>query len=73
MKDSIPTVKHGGGNMLRDAGQLHHTEWPMKGAMSNTGCKSPFLSQKMCHGWVFQHDDEPSDGQGNKRMAQEEA
>ncbi len=56
----IPTVKHGGGNMIRGCfsvkgiGQLHH----IKGQWTGT-CTVRAWALEMGHGWVSQHDNGP--------------
>uniref|UniRef100_A0A9J8ARW4 Transposase Tc1-like domain-containing protein n=1 Tax=Cyprinus carpio carpio TaxID=630221 RepID=A0A9J8ARW4_CYPCA len=51
-KNTIPTVKHRGGNIMlcfsaKGTGRLHRIEGQMNGTL------------KMGHGWVFQHDNDP--------------
>uniref|UniRef100_A0AAZ3QYT6 Tc1-like transposase DDE domain-containing protein n=1 Tax=Oncorhynchus tshawytscha TaxID=74940 RepID=A0AAZ3QYT6_ONCTS len=69
-KNTIPTVKHGGGNIMlwgcfsaKCTGQLHRIKRTMDGAMYR-----PILGEnlfpsaralKMGRGWVFQHDNDP--------------
>ena len=83
-KNTIATVKHGGGNLMlwgcfsaKGTGRLHRIEGRMNGAMFREilGNKPPSLrALKMGHGWVFQHDNEPKHtAQGNKGVAQKEA
>ena len=68
-KNTIPTVKHGGGNLMlrgcfsaKGTGRLHRIEGRMNGAMYREilGDNLPSVrALKMGHGWVFQHDNEP--------------
>jgi hypothetical protein len=68
-KNTIPTVKHGGGNMLWGSfsaqwtGQLHRIKRTMDGAMYRQILGENLLSSamalKMGHGLVFQHDNDP--------------
>ncbi len=75
-KNTIPTVKHGGGNIMlwgcfsaKGTGQLHRIKGTMDGAMYRQG-----QALKMGRGWVFHAWQWPkTHGQGNKRVAQEEA
>ncbi len=60
-KNTIPTVKHGGGNIMlwwcfstKGTGQLHR----IKGTMDGT-CTVRARALKMGRGWVFQHDNDP--------------
>ena len=66
-KNTIPTVKHGGGNLMvwecfsaKGTGRLHRIEWRMNGAMYRAILGDNLLpSVKMDRGWVFQHDNDP--------------
>ena len=69
-KNTIPTVKHGGGNLMlwgcfsaKGTGQLHRIEGRMNGAMYQDILADNILPSvralKMGHGWVFQHDNDP--------------
>ncbi|XDV26407.1 hypothetical protein PO909_030137 [Leuciscus waleckii] len=66
-KNTIPTMKHGGGNIIlwgcfsaKGTGQLHCIEGRMDGAMYREILANNLLPSvkalKMCHGWIFQHD-----------------
>ncbi|KAL0164053.1 hypothetical protein M9458_039806, partial [Cirrhinus mrigala] len=78
--NTIPMVKHGGGNIMhwgcfsaKGTGQMHHIKGTMDGAMYRKILGNNLLpSLKMGRGWVFQHDNDPkTHGQGNKGVAQE--
>uniref|UniRef100_A0AAZ3RFF8 Transposase n=1 Tax=Oncorhynchus tshawytscha TaxID=74940 RepID=A0AAZ3RFF8_ONCTS len=69
-KNTIPTVKHGGGNIIlwgcfsaKGTGRLHHIEGRMDGAMYRKILGNNLLPSvsalKMGRGWVFQHDNDP--------------
>ena len=69
-KNTIPTVKHGGGNLMlwgcfsaKGKGRLHRNEGRMNGAMYREILGDNFLPSvralKMGRGWVFQHDNDP--------------
>ncbi len=69
-KNTIPTVKHGGGNIMlwgwfsaKGTGRLHHIERRMDGAMYPEILANNLLPSvralKMGRGWVFQHDNDP--------------
>uniref|UniRef100_A0A673MHA2 Transposase Tc1-like domain-containing protein n=1 Tax=Sinocyclocheilus rhinocerous TaxID=307959 RepID=A0A673MHA2_9TELE len=68
-KNTIPTVKHGGGNMLwgcfsaKGTGRLHRIEGRMDGAIYREILGNNLLPSvralKMGRGWVFQHDNDP--------------
>uniref|UniRef100_A0AAY5KNT8 Transposase Tc1-like domain-containing protein n=1 Tax=Esox lucius TaxID=8010 RepID=A0AAY5KNT8_ESOLU len=69
-KNTIPTVKHGGGNIIlwgcfstKGTGRLHHIEGRMYGAMYREILANNLLPSvralKMGPGWVFQHDNNP--------------
>uniref|UniRef100_A0A9J8B6A3 Transposase Tc1-like domain-containing protein n=1 Tax=Cyprinus carpio carpio TaxID=630221 RepID=A0A9J8B6A3_CYPCA len=68
-KNTIPTVKHGGGNMLwgyfsaKGTGQLHRIKGTMDRAMYHQILGENLLPSagalKMGCGWVFQHDNDP--------------
>lgn len=69
-KNTIPTVKHGGGNIMlwgcfpaKGTGQLHRINGRMDGAMYRKILSDNFLPSsrklKMGRGWVFQHDNDP--------------
>ncbi|CDQ98778.1 unnamed protein product [Oncorhynchus mykiss] len=66
-KNTIPTVKHGGGNIIiwgcfsaKGTGRLHRIEGRMDGAMYRKILANNLLPSvralKMGRGWVFQHD-----------------
>uniref|UniRef100_A0A8C7PMU4 Transposase Tc1-like domain-containing protein n=1 Tax=Oncorhynchus mykiss TaxID=8022 RepID=A0A8C7PMU4_ONCMY len=69
-KNTIPTVKHGGGNIFlwgcfsaKGTGRLHRIEGRMDGAMYREILANNLLpsvrSLKMGRAWVFQHDNDP--------------
>ncbi|CDQ86387.1 unnamed protein product [Oncorhynchus mykiss] len=70
-KNTIPTVKHGGGNIIlwgcfsaKGTGRLHPIEGRMDGAMYREIFANNFLPSirralKMGRGWIFQHDNDP--------------
>ncbi|KAK6301780.1 hypothetical protein J4Q44_G00278330 [Coregonus suidteri] len=69
-KNTIPTVKHGGGNIIlwgcfsaKGTGRLHRIEGRMDGAMYREILTNNLLPSvralKMGCGWVFQHDNNP--------------
>ncbi|KAK3543668.1 hypothetical protein QTP70_026249 [Hemibagrus guttatus] len=69
-KNTIPTVKHGGGNIMlwvcfsaKGPGQLIRVKERMNGAMYREILSKNLLPSaralKMKHGWVFQHDNDP--------------
>ncbi len=69
-RDTIPTMKHGGGNIMlwgsfsaKGTGRLHHIEGRMNGAMYREILANNLLPSlralKMGRGWVFQHDHDP--------------
>ncbi|XDV36075.1 hypothetical protein PO909_005924 [Leuciscus waleckii] len=69
-KNTIPTVKHGGGNIIlwgcfsaKGTERLHRTEGRMDGAMYREILANNLLPSvralKMGRGWVFQHDNDP--------------
>uniref|UniRef100_A0A4W5R7G9 Tc1-like transposase DDE domain-containing protein n=1 Tax=Hucho hucho TaxID=62062 RepID=A0A4W5R7G9_9TELE len=69
-KNTIPTVKHGGGNIMlwgcfsaKGTGQLHRIKGTMDGAMYRQILGENLLPSaralKMSRGWVFQHDNDP--------------
>uniref|UniRef100_A0AAZ3NQ95 Transposase Tc1-like domain-containing protein n=1 Tax=Oncorhynchus tshawytscha TaxID=74940 RepID=A0AAZ3NQ95_ONCTS len=69
-KNTIPTVKHGGGNIIlwgcfsaKGTGRLHRIEGRMDGAMYRTILANNLLPSvralKMGRGWLFQHDNDP--------------
>ncbi|KAM9403272.1 optineurin-like isoform 2-T2 [Salvelinus alpinus] len=69
-KNTIPTVKHGGGNIIlwgcfsaKGTGRLHRIEGRMDGAMYCEILANNLLPSvralKMGRGWVFQHDNDP--------------
>uniref|UniRef100_A0AAZ3QF02 Transposase n=1 Tax=Oncorhynchus tshawytscha TaxID=74940 RepID=A0AAZ3QF02_ONCTS len=69
-KNTIPTVKHGGGNIIlwgcfsaKGTGRLHRIEGRMDRAMYREILANNLLPSvralKMGRGWVFQHDNDP--------------
>ena len=69
-KNTIPTVKHGGGNLMlwgcfsaKGTGGLHHIEGRINGTMYREILGDNLLPSmralKMGCGWVFQHDNDP--------------
>ncbi len=67
-KNTIPTVKHGGGNIMlwgcfsaKGTGQLHRIKGTMDGAMyrQGQGIEASHGALKMGREWVFQHDNDP--------------
>ncbi len=66
-KNTIPTVKHGGGNIMlwacfsaKGTGQLHRIKRTMDGVMYCQGQGiEPARALKMGRGWIFQHDNDP--------------
>ena len=69
-KNTIPTVKQGGGNLMlwgcfsaKGTGRLHHIEGRMNGAMYRDILGDNLLPSvralKMGRGWVSQHDNDP--------------
>ena len=69
-KNTIPTVKHGGGNIMlwgcfsaKGTGRLYRIEGRMNGAMYQEILGENLLPSarllKMGRGWVFQHDNDP--------------
>uniref|UniRef100_A0A8C7RRQ8 Transposase Tc1-like domain-containing protein n=1 Tax=Oncorhynchus mykiss TaxID=8022 RepID=A0A8C7RRQ8_ONCMY len=69
-KNTIPTVKHGGGNTIlwgcfsaKGTGRLHRIEGRLDEAMYREILANNLLPSvrvlKMGHGWVFQHDNDP--------------
>ncbi|CDQ73047.1 unnamed protein product [Oncorhynchus mykiss] len=70
-KNTIPTVKHGGVNIMlwgcfsaNGTGQLHRIKGTMDGAMYRQILGENLLPSaralKMGRGWVFQHDNDPN-------------
>ncbi|KAI4874842.1 hypothetical protein NFI96_010391 [Prochilodus magdalenae] len=70
LKNTVPTVKHGGGNTMfwmcfpaKGTGLLHRINGRMDGAMYHKILSDNFLPSartlKMGRGWVFQHDNDP--------------
>ncbi len=64
-KNTIPTVKHGGGNIIlwgcfsaKGTGKLNCIKWTMDQAIRARALK-PSRALKMGRGWVFQHDNDP--------------
>ena len=84
-KNTIPTVKHGGGNLMlwgcfsaKGTGRLHRIEGRMNGAMYRDIMGDNLLlsvrALKMGCGWFFQHDKTYGQKQqSNKGVAQKEA
>ncbi|KAF4086538.1 hypothetical protein AMELA_G00084580 [Ameiurus melas] len=65
-KNTIPTVKHGGGNIMiwgcfsaKGTGQLHRIKGTMDGAILGENLLPSARALKMGRGWVFQHDNDP--------------
>ncbi|CDR18374.1 unnamed protein product [Oncorhynchus mykiss] len=69
-KNTIPTVKHGGGNIIlwgcfsaKGTGRLHRIEGRMDAAMYREILANNLIPSvralKMGRGWVFQHDNDP--------------
>ena len=69
-KTTIPTVKHGGGNLMlwgcfsaKGTGRLHRIKGRMDGAMHweilGNNLLPSVKALKMDCGWVFQHDNDP--------------
>ncbi|CAJ0965156.1 unnamed protein product [Ranitomeya imitator] len=69
-KNTVPTVKHGGGNIIlcgcfsaKGTGRLNHIVGRMDGVMYREILANNFLptvrALKMIRGWVFQHDNDP--------------
>ena len=69
-KNTIPTVKHGGGNLMlwgcfsaKGTGRLQRIEGRMNGAMYREILGDNLLPSvralKMGRGWIFQHDNDP--------------
>ena len=65
-KNTIPTVKHGGGNIIlwgcfsaKVTGRLHRIEGRMDGAILANNLLPSVRALKMGCGWVFQHDNDP--------------
>ena len=66
-KNTIPTVKHGGGNLMlwgcfsaKGTGRLHRIEGRMNGAMYREILGDNLLpSVTVGRGWFFQHDNDP--------------
>uniref|UniRef100_A0AAY5KJS9 Tc1-like transposase DDE domain-containing protein n=1 Tax=Esox lucius TaxID=8010 RepID=A0AAY5KJS9_ESOLU len=69
-KNTIPTMKHGGGNIIlwgcfsaKGTGRLHRIEERMDGAIYRKILANNLLPSvralKMGRGWVFQHDNDP--------------
>ena len=84
-KNTIPTVKHGGGNLMlwrcvsaKGTGRLHRIEGRMNGAMYRGIFGDNLLPLvrplKIGLGWVFQHDNDPKHtAKAKKEVAQKEA
>ncbi|KAI4898438.1 hypothetical protein NFI96_007691, partial [Prochilodus magdalenae] len=77
-KNTIPTVKHGGGSIMlwgwfsaHGTGRLHCIEERMTGAMYCEILRNNLLPSvralKMGRGWVFQHDNDPKPQPGSPR------
>ena len=65
-KNTIPTVKHEGGNIMlwgcfsaKGTGRLHHIEGLMYRKILNENLLPSARTLKMGRGWVFQHDNDP--------------
>ena len=69
-KNTVPTVKHGGGNLMlwgcfsaKGTGQLHRNEGRMNGVMYweilGDNLLPSVRALKMGRGWIFQHDNDP--------------
>ena len=69
-KNTIPTIKHGGGNIrlwgvfsAKGTGRLHRIERRIDGAMYSEILGDNLLPSattlEMGHGWIFQHDNDP--------------
>ena len=83
-KNTIPTVKHGGGNLMlwgcfsaKGRGRLHRIEGRMNGAMYREILGDNLLPSvralKMGRGWVFQHDKrQPQNLKDLERICKEE-
>ncbi len=67
-QDTIPTVKHGGGNIMlwgcfsaKGTGQLHRIKGTMDGPCTvRARALKPARALKIGRGWVFQHDNDPN-------------
>ncbi len=77
-KNTIPTVKHGGGNIMlwgcfsaKGPGRLICVKERMNGAMYREILSENLLPSaralKMKRGWVFQHDNDPKHPTGQRR------
>ena len=82
-KNTIPTVKHGGGKRMlwgcfsaKGTGRLHRIEGRMNGAMYLEILGDNLLPSvralKMVCGWVFQHDNDPKHTAKATGVAQKE-